>query len=73
VIDPARGFDQVVMWPGRVWWPGRARWFVADREIDASGQWVLPGLVDLAVRLREPGTSTKACWQSEMGCRVAAA
>jgi dihydroorotase len=30
---------------------GRCPTVLAEREIDASGQWVLPGLVDLAVRL----------------------
>jgi dihydroorotase len=45
--------------------------FVADREIDAAGQWVLPGLVDLAVRLREPGHEHEGMLQSEMAAAVA--
>ena len=28
--------------------------FAADRTIDATGQWAMPGLVDTAARLREP-------------------
>lgn len=35
--------------------------FAPARVIDASGCIVLPGLVDLAARLREPATSMKAC------------
>jgi dihydroorotase-like cyclic amidohydrolase len=73
VIDPARGFDQVcdVAWPPAVWWRSAGPGFVADREIDASGQWVLPGLVDLAVRLREPGHEHEGMLQSEMAAAVA--
>ena len=39
--------------------------FVADREIDASDKYVFPGLVDLSVRLREPGFEYKATITSE--------
>ncbi|KZM40306.1 dihydroorotase [Marinomonas sp. SBI22] len=39
--------------------------FVADETIDASGQWVLPGLIDLAVSLREPGYTQKGNIASE--------
>lgn len=45
--------------------------FVADQIIDASGQWVLPGLVDLRAHLREPGQKHKASIASET--RAAAA
>ena len=75
VIDPARGFDQVsdvAVAAGRVVAIGQApAGFVADRVIDASGQWVLPGLVDLAVRLREPGHEHEGMLQSEMAASVA--
>ena len=40
--------------------------FVAERVIDAQGCLVLPGLVDLSVRLREPGYEYKATLESEM-------
>lgn len=36
-----------------------------DRTLDASGQWLLPGLVDLCARLREPGATHKATIRSE--------
>ncbi|WP_438462429.1 dihydroorotase [Marinomonas sp. PE14-40] len=39
--------------------------FVADETIDASGQWILPGLIDLAVSLREPGYTQKGNIASE--------
>ena len=75
VIDPARGFDQVcdvALAAGRVVAIGQApAGFDADRVIDASGQWVLPGLVDLAVRLREPGHEHEGMLASEMAASVA--
>ncbi|MDO4592101.1 MAG: dihydroorotase [Comamonadaceae bacterium] len=75
VIDPARGFDQVcdvAVAAGRVVAIGKApAGFEADRVIDASGQWVLPGLVDLAVRLREPGYEHEGMLASEMAASVA--
>jgi dihydroorotase len=75
VIDPARGFDQVcdvALAAGRVLAVGQApAGFEADRVVDASGQWVLPGLVDLAVRLREPGYEHEGMLASEMAASVA--
>ena len=75
VIDPARGFDQVcdvAISTGRVVSVGKApAGFEADRVIDATGQWVLPGLVDLAVRLREPGHEHEGMLASEMAASVA--
>src|SRR5512143_1258197 len=40
--------------------------FHANRTLDASGLIVCPGLVDLSVRLREPGFEYKATLESEM-------
>lgn len=40
--------------------------FSASKVIDASGLIVAPGLVDLSVRLREPGYEYKATLESEM-------
>lgn len=39
--------------------------FEADKTIDASGKWLIPGLVDLATYLRDPGADYKASIQSE--------
>ncbi len=75
VMDPARGFDQqadVAIDGGKVLAIGKApEGFSAEREIDAAGCWVLPGLVDLAVRLREPGHEHEGMLQSEMAAAVA--
>jgi len=46
-------------------------WFVADKIIDASGLIVMPGLMDLAARLREPGYEYMATLESEMQAAVA--
>ena len=45
--------------------------FHANREVDASGLVVCPGLVDLSARLREPGFEYKATLESEMAAAVA--
>lgn len=75
VIDPARGFDQVcdvAVAAGRVVAIGQApAGFDAHRVVDATGHWVLPGLVDLAVRLREPGHEHEGMLASEMAASVA--
>ena len=39
--------------------------FIADTRIDAQGQIVCPGFIDLATHLREPGQTHKATIQSE--------
>ena len=59
VLDPASGRDEVTdvaIAAGRVLRIGAPPPdFAPNRVIDARGCWVLPGLVDLAARLREPG------------------
>jgi dihydroorotase len=40
--------------------------FVAEQAVDATGLIVMPGLVDVAARLREPGYEYKATLESEM-------
>ena len=59
VVDPASGRDEladVAIAAGRIVAIGRVNpEFNPARTIDASGLVVAPGLVDLAVRLREPG------------------
>ncbi|MBT3066929.1 dihydroorotase [Rhodoferax sp. U11-2br] len=75
VIDPASGYDQIadvalagnaVVAIGDV-----APDFSPELTIDASGCLVLPGLVDLAVRLREPGYEHARMLESEMSAAVA--
>ncbi|HUV98523.1 MAG TPA: dihydroorotase [Gallionella sp.] len=45
--------------------------FVAGQVIDAGGLIVMPGLMDLAARLREPGYEYRATLESEMTAAVA--
>lgn len=75
VVDPASGRDQkadVAIAAGRVLAIGAAPdGFVPSREIDARGYVVAPGLVDLAVRLREPGHEHEGMLESEMAAAVA--
>ena len=70
LIDPANGIDaphDLYIANGRIAGVGSAPpGFVIDRVIDATGLVVAPGLVDLSVRLREPGYEYKATLESEM-------
>jgi dihydroorotase len=74
VIDPASGRDEVAdvaIAAGRIVSIGRIADFNASRKIDATGLIVAPGLVDLAVRLREPGHEHEGMLESEMAAAVA--
>ena len=75
VMDPHSGLDQladVAISSGRVVRVGTVLAdFAADRELDASGCWVLPGLVDLNARLGEPGNEHAGMLESEMAAAVA--
>lgn len=75
VIDPARNFDEicdVALAAGRVIGVRHIpEGFSANRTIDARGCIVAPGLVDLAVRLREPGHEHEGMLESEMAAAVA--
>ena len=70
LVDPANGIDglhDVFIDADRVVGIGSGPdGFVADQVIDARGLIVAPGLVDLSVRLREPGYEYKATLESEM-------
>ena len=75
LIDPKQGVDavqDVFIAKGRIIAIGDApSEFQASRTIDAQSLIVCPGLVDLSVRLREPGLEYKATLESEMGAAVA--
>ena len=75
VIDPRSGFDAVadvaighasVLQIG-----GVPDGFAPELTLDASGCLVLPGLVDLAVRLRVPGGEHAGMLESEMNAAMA--
>ncbi len=69
LIDPANGIDDPLdLWlaDGKVAAVGSAPdGFRADQVIDAGGQVVCPGLIDLGAYLREPGFEHKATIESE--------
>ena len=75
VVDPATGRDEladVAIAAGRILTIGRVNpEFSPVRTIDAKGLVVAPGLVDLAVRLREPGHEHEGMLESEMAAAVA--
>ncbi len=75
LIDPKNGIDAVrdlYIAAGKVVAVGDAPAnFGANRVIDATGRVVCPGLVDLAVRLREPGFEYMATLESEMDAAIA--
>ena len=74
VIDPASNFDavaDVAIAAGRIVGIGAStQGFVANRVVNAGGCVVAPGLVDLAVRLREPGHEHEGMLESEMAAAV---
>lgn len=75
LLNPADGTDQqadIAIAAGRIIAVGKVPAdFVPQRTLDASGCYVLPGLVDLAVRLREPGQEHARMLESEMHAAVA--
>ncbi len=70
VIDPMNARDEtadVCVAAGKIVAVGEVPAdFHANRVLDASGLVVCPGLVDLSVRLREPGNEYRATLESEM-------
>ncbi len=75
LIDPTNGIDalqDVFVAAGHIVGIGAApQGFAANRTIDARGLTVCPGLIDLSVRLREPGWEYRSTLDSEL--RAAAA
>ncbi|MES2535087.1 MAG: dihydroorotase [Pseudomonadota bacterium] len=74
LIDPANGIDarqDLYISGGKIAAVGQApAGFTADRTLDASGLMVIPGLVDLSARLREPGYEYKATLESELQAAI---
>lgn len=75
LVDPASGLDQVgdlAITASRITALGNVSTdFEPDRVIDATGLIVAPGLVDLAVRLREPGHEHEGMLESELAAAAA--
>jgi dihydroorotase len=77
VVNPATGFDEladVFVVNGVISEIGKPGAFSAqqtDKSVDATGKLVIPGLVDLAARLREPGFEYIATLESEMDAALA--
>lgn len=75
IIDASQQLDQIAdlyVTDGKIAAIGQApAGFQADQTIDATGKWILPGLVDLCARLREPGSEYKATLSSELHAAMA--
>lgn len=70
LLDPAKNSDTIgncYLEDGKIISTGQQRpdGFTPDESIDATGKWLIPGLVDLATYLREPGLEYKATIASE--------
>ncbi|MDE2615827.1 MAG: dihydroorotase [Burkholderiales bacterium] len=75
VIDPASNRDEIAdlaIAAGRIVAIGKLPAdFAPNRVVEAAGCVVAPGLMDLAVRLREPGHEHEGMLESEMAAAVA--
>lgn len=75
LIDPGSGMDQVAdLWvaAGRIAAIGQPPdGFTVDESLDYGGLCLMPGLIDLAVRLREPGHEHRATLESELKAAMA--
>jgi dihydroorotase-like cyclic amidohydrolase len=75
VLDPKSKTDavaDVAISAGKIVAIGKApEGFQAQKTIDAKGCIVMPGLVDLAVRLKEPGHEHEGMLDSELAAAVA--
>ncbi len=69
VLDPASKLDgtaHVGIRDGKITYVGAAApRETYDQQLDAGGLWLLPGLVDLCARFREPGQTHKARFATE--------
>ena len=75
LIDPKNGIDakqDIYIAAGKIAGIGKApEGFTANQTIDATNLVIIPGLVDLSARLREPGYEHKATLESEMNAAAA--
>jgi dihydroorotase len=77
IIDPSRNYDSpgdLLIENGKIAaldQPGKIPASKAQTVIDAKGAWILPGLIDIHVHLREPGLEYKET--IETGTRAAVA
>lgn len=73
VIDPSAGLDKIMdiyTVDNRIDKVGENLELEADKIVDAKGKWVVPGLIDIHVHLREPGYEHKETIKT--GSRAAA-
>ncbi|NOL52374.1 dihydroorotase [Pelistega suis] len=74
LLNPATKQDEVAVIDiaaGRIVGINSTEDFSADQVIDAAGKAIIPGLVDLSVRLREPGNEHRATLETEMRAALA--
>ena len=76
VIDPSQNLDEITnlyISRGRIVGIGSdlPEGFAPDQELDATGKWLLPGLVDLQARLGEPGDTYAGSIASETAAAAA--
>jgi dihydroorotase len=68
LIDPKNGIDakqDIFIAAGKIAAIGQTpEGFIANQTIDATNLVIIPGLVDLSARLREPGYEHKATLES---------
>ncbi|MEN8178181.1 MAG: dihydroorotase [Pseudomonadota bacterium] len=75
LIDPANGIDRITdihIAKGQILAIGDAPEDFEAESIDATGQLVCPGLIDLCAHLREPGAEYKATIASETAAAASA-
>lgn len=76
ILDPAANSDAVGCLGfrnGRIDYRGaRAPKAPYDEVIEAKGLWLMPGVIDLCARMREPGHTQKATMRSEAKAALAA-
>ncbi|MBI2712665.1 MAG: amidohydrolase family protein, partial [Bdellovibrio sp.] len=77
IIDPSQNWDgpgDLLISDGKIKGiekPGGIPKSAAEKTVDATGCWVLPGLIDLHVHLREPGLEYKETIETGTAAAVA--